>query len=149
VTSTCPVTGELIELTVTPDGVTGTSHPEAVVSFLVPSGPFDSGVIESFCHFVHFFASRQADEQWAASRPGTFLLTLGEPPSWRHAPTSGCSRTSRERAEARASPARARHQPRRAAVRRGLAVRSRHATTALLIVAVAAERVPCQRQHRN
>jgi alkylmercury lyase len=78
VTSTCPVTGELIELTVTPDGVTGTSHPEAVVSFLMPSGPFDSGVIESFCHFVHFFASRQADEQWAASRPGTFLLTLGE-----------------------------------------------------------------------
>jgi alkylmercury lyase len=78
VTSTCPVTGELIELTVTPDGVTGTSHPEAVVSFLVPSGPFDSGVIESFCHFVHFFASRQAGEQWAASRPGTFLLTLGE-----------------------------------------------------------------------
>jgi len=35
-------------------------------------------VIESFCHFVHFFASGQADEQWAASRPGTFLLTLGE-----------------------------------------------------------------------
>jgi alkylmercury lyase len=78
VTSTCPVTGELIELTVTPEGVTGTSHPAAVVSFLRPDGPFDAGVIESFCHFVHFFASRQAGEQWVAGHPGTFLLTLDE-----------------------------------------------------------------------
>ena len=78
VTSPCPVTGELITLTVTPDGVTQTSHPQAVVSFLMPDGPFDSGVIESFCHFVHFFASRQAGEQWVAGHPGTFLLTLGE-----------------------------------------------------------------------
>jgi alkylmercury lyase len=78
VTSACPVTGELIELTATPEGVTGTSHPEAVVSFLIPDGPFDSGVIESFCHFVHFFASRQPGDQWAARHPGTFLLTLGE-----------------------------------------------------------------------
>ena len=48
------------------------------VSFLMPDGPFDSGVIESFCHFVHFFASRQAGEQWVVRHPGTFLLTLGE-----------------------------------------------------------------------
>jgi alkylmercury lyase len=78
VTSACPVTGELIQLTVAPDGVTETSHPDVVVSFLRPGGPFDSGVIESFCHFVHFFASRQPGEQWAAGHPGTFLLTLGE-----------------------------------------------------------------------
>src|SRR5215471_19645287 len=36
VTSACPVTGELIQLTVTPEGISGTSHPEAVVSFLRP-----------------------------------------------------------------------------------------------------------------
>jgi alkylmercury lyase len=78
VTSACPVTGELIELTVAPEGVTGTSHPGALVSFLMPDGPFGSGVIESFCHFVHFFASRRAGERWAAGHPGTFLLTLGE-----------------------------------------------------------------------
>jgi len=78
VTSACPATGEPIELTVTPEGPTEISHPDAVVSFLPPGGPFDSGVIESFCHFVHFFASRQAGEQWAAGHPGTFLLTLGE-----------------------------------------------------------------------
>lgn len=45
---------------------------------LKPDGPFDSGVIQSFCHFVHFFASRQAGQQWAAGHPRTFLLTLGE-----------------------------------------------------------------------
>ncbi len=78
VTSACPVTGELIELTATPEGVSGTSHPGAVVSFLQPDGPFDSGVVQSFCHFVHFFASSQAGERWVAAHPGTFLLTLGE-----------------------------------------------------------------------
>jgi alkylmercury lyase len=78
VTSTCPTTGEMIELTVGPDGITGTSHPGAVVSFLRPDGPFDSGVVQSFCHFVHFFASRQAGERWVVGHPGTFLLTLGE-----------------------------------------------------------------------
>ena len=77
-TSACPVTGEPITLTVTPYGITETSHPEAVVSFLMPDGPFDAGVIESFCHYVHFFASRQAGEQWATGHPGTFLVTLGE-----------------------------------------------------------------------
>jgi len=62
VTSACPVTGEPIELTVIPEGISGTSHPAVVVSFLRPGRPFDSGVIESFCHFVHFFAGRQAGE---------------------------------------------------------------------------------------
>jgi alkylmercury lyase len=78
VTSACPATGDLIELTVGPNGITGTSHPGAVVSFLLPDGPFDSGVVQSFCHFVHFFASRQAGGQWVAGHPGTFLLTLSE-----------------------------------------------------------------------
>ncbi len=78
VTSACPATGELIELTAGPDGITATSHPGAVVSFLLPDEPFDSGVVQSFCHFVRFFASRQAGDQWVARHPGTFLLTLGE-----------------------------------------------------------------------
>jgi hypothetical protein len=48
------------------------------VSFLLPDGPFDSRVVQSFCHYVHFFASRQVGEQWVAGHPGTFPLTLGE-----------------------------------------------------------------------
>jgi hypothetical protein len=43
VTSACPLTGEPITLTVTPEGISGTSHPQAVVSFLMPGEPFDSG----------------------------------------------------------------------------------------------------------
>src|SRR5260370_25481284 len=78
VTSTCPVTGEEIRLTVGPGEVIGTSHPGPVVSFLPPDVPVDSGVVQSFCHFVHFFASREAGQRWTAQHPGTFLLTLGE-----------------------------------------------------------------------
>ncbi len=77
-TSTCPVTGEPIKLTVTPEGVTRTSHPDVVVSFLRPDAPFDAGVIQSFCHFVLFFASSQAGERWVTEHPGTFLLTIGD-----------------------------------------------------------------------
>ena len=78
VTSTCPVTGEEIRLTVGPEEITGVSHPGAVVSFLLPDGPFSADVMQSFCHFIYFFASRQAGERWTAQHPGTFLLTLGE-----------------------------------------------------------------------
>jgi alkylmercury lyase len=76
VESTCPVTRETISLVVEPDGIGEISHPQAVVSFLVPSTEFDADVIQSFCHFVHFFASRDAGESWTAEHPGTFLLSL-------------------------------------------------------------------------
>jgi alkylmercury lyase len=78
VTSTCPTTGETIELVVGPDGISQRSHPEAVVSFLLPARPFDADVIQGFCHFVHFFADRAPGERWIAEHPGTFLLTLEE-----------------------------------------------------------------------
>ena len=74
--STCPVTGETISLVVRPDGVRETSHPQAVVSFLLPTTAFDADVIQSFCHFVHFFASRDGGESWTAEHSGTFLLSL-------------------------------------------------------------------------
>ena len=76
VESTCPETKETISLLVRPDGVAETSHPQAVVSFLLPSTAFDADVIQSFCHFVHFFASREAGEAWTAEHSGTFLLSL-------------------------------------------------------------------------
>jgi alkylmercury lyase len=76
VESTCPVTRETISLVVQPDGIRETSHPEAVVSFLLPSTDFDADVIQGFCHFVHFFASPEAGESWTAEHPGTFLLSL-------------------------------------------------------------------------
>jgi alkylmercury lyase len=76
--STCPTTGESISLVVSPERVVGTSHPNAVVSFLTPERHFDADVIEGFCHFVHFFASDAAGETWTERHPGTFLLSLEE-----------------------------------------------------------------------
>ncbi len=76
VESACPTTGETISLLVSADGVLETSHPEAVVSFLTPEQQFDADVIQSFCHFVHLFASPAAGEAWTAEHPGTFLLSL-------------------------------------------------------------------------
>jgi alkylmercury lyase len=76
VESVCPTTGETISLVVSPEGILETSHPGAVVSFLSPDQHFDADVIQSFCHFVHFFASPEAGEPWTAEHPGTFLLSL-------------------------------------------------------------------------
>ena len=78
VQSACPVTAETVSLVVDPDRVVKTSHPNAVVSFLVPERGFDADVIQSFCHFVHFFASPGDGERWTAEHPGTFLLPLEE-----------------------------------------------------------------------
>ncbi len=78
VESACAATGEEITLTVSPTGVVDTSHPGGVVSFLFPEGDFDAGLVQSFCHFVYFFANGEVGETWTAEHPGTFLMTLDE-----------------------------------------------------------------------
>lgn len=76
VESTDPVSGEPIGLTVTPDGVRDLAPRDARVSMLTPDGPFRHDVVESFCHFVHFFASVATAESWVADHPWTFTLTV-------------------------------------------------------------------------
>lgn len=76
--SVCPTTGDAISLVVSPSAVVKSSHPDAVVSFLLPDRGFDANVIQSFCHFVHFFASAAAGEAWTAKHPRTFLLSLDD-----------------------------------------------------------------------
>jgi alkylmercury lyase len=78
VRSICPTTGDRISLVVSPAGVLETSHAGAVVSFLVPDRKFEEDVIQSFCHFVHFFASEDAGNTWVSEHAGTFLLSLQE-----------------------------------------------------------------------
>ena len=78
VDSACPMTAETISLLVSQARILETSHPEAVVSFLTPDEHFDADVIQSFCHFVHFFTSPDAGEAWAADHSGTFLLSLDD-----------------------------------------------------------------------
>lgn len=76
--SACPVTGRAISLTVSAEGVRSASPRGAVVSMLMPAGGFDVDVIQSFCHHVHFIASREAGERWLADREDAFLLSVPE-----------------------------------------------------------------------
>jgi alkylmercury lyase len=76
VTSRSPASDEQISVTVTPTGPTDLTPADTVVSFLLPETEFDADVIQRFCHFVHFFASPAAGEQWTAEHPGTFLLSV-------------------------------------------------------------------------
>jgi alkylmercury lyase len=90
-----PVTGEPITMTVTPRGVKDLSPATAVVSFIAPDKPFDFDVIESFCHYVLNFASRESAERWASERKdivllpaaGAFQVGLRAWSKW-HAPTT-------------------------------------------------------------
>jgi alkylmercury lyase len=76
VRSVCPVTKKTVELRVAPDHVESVVPEGVVVSFLSPERRFDGNVITSFCHFIHFFGSRRAGEQWIERHPGTFVLSL-------------------------------------------------------------------------
>lgn len=78
VSSPCPVTRETVSLTVTPDAVVQVHPPDAMVSFLTPDRRFDADVRVSFCHYVLFFASRDAGERWTGDHPGTFVLSVEE-----------------------------------------------------------------------
>ncbi len=76
VQSVCPTTRETISLVVSPSEIVKISHPDGVISFLLPDRDFDVDVVQSFCHFVHFFSSEEAGETWTTRHPGTFLLSL-------------------------------------------------------------------------
>lgn len=78
VASTCPATGAPIDLVVAPDGVRSVSPPGTVLSFLRREQPFDADPIKSFCHFIHFFASRPAAHGWARQHAGTFVLSIDQ-----------------------------------------------------------------------
>jgi alkylmercury lyase len=78
VESTDPVINEKISLVVDPENVQELEPAETVVSFLEPDGVFDSDVNQSFCHFVHFFASRKSGERWTSAHNGTLLLSVDQ-----------------------------------------------------------------------
>ncbi len=78
VEATDPVTGERVSLMVDRNGVRDLRPAGAVVSMVIPDGPFGYDVIESFCHKVLFFASEEAGASWAAEHEGTKLLPVHE-----------------------------------------------------------------------
>jgi len=79
VTSHCAATGDEIKLTISPDGIESVEPKAAVVSLLAPTvEEIKENVTASFCHFVYFFRSREAGEQWVADHPGTFIVSIDE-----------------------------------------------------------------------
>ena len=70
---------ESVRLTVTPVRVERVEPVGAQMSILLPDAQeMQKDIVTSFCHFVHFFPSRQAAENWTAKHAGTFLLSIHE-----------------------------------------------------------------------
>lgn len=80
VTSTCPVTGQEIRLTVAADGTTSNVTPPGVVVGIVGEEVLScssvSGPDSDECTQMPFFASREAGESWAGDHPGTAIVDL-------------------------------------------------------------------------
>lgn len=76
--STTP-TGAKVSLTVSAQRVESLDPTGAQMSLLLPDrGGVQKDVITTFCHFVHFFPSHQAAQNWTAQHPGTFVLSVHE-----------------------------------------------------------------------
>src|SRR5260370_1455634 len=73
-----PVSGEPVSLIVDRDGARDVTTAGALVSVVIPDGPFGYDVIESFCHRVLFFASHQTGDKWIATHEGTTLLPVDQ-----------------------------------------------------------------------
>jgi alkylmercury lyase len=73
-----PLSGQPISMLVDSDGAHAISPPGAVVSMVVPDGPFGYDVIESFCHRVLFFASEETGASWIGEHPNTTLLSVAD-----------------------------------------------------------------------
>jgi alkylmercury lyase len=78
VTSRSPTSDTRVALSVTPAGPTDVEPPDVVVSLLLPDGDLGADVIQGFCHYVHFFGSRQDAKPWVHEHPGTFLISLDD-----------------------------------------------------------------------
>lgn len=78
VQSNCPVCGKRVRLEVGPAGVAAGAE-QLRISFVAPDRQEASqDIVNSFCRFVHFFATEEAATQWLSKHPGAVLATLDE-----------------------------------------------------------------------
>lgn len=71
--------GFTAHLTVTPRRLEHLDPASIQMSFLLPDATeVQKDFLSKFCHFVHFFPSREAGESWTARQSGTFLLSVEE-----------------------------------------------------------------------
>lgn len=54
------------------------SHEQLTLSFLLPEDGWETDVIATFCHFVHFFGDVDRARAWTDEHPGTFVLPLDD-----------------------------------------------------------------------
>ena len=83
VESYSPVSKEKVRLTLGPDGVEEVSPAGAVVSIVtLDPSKVDVSSVEAiygnFCEQIHFFASREEAERWAADRENIDILSVEE-----------------------------------------------------------------------
>ncbi len=83
VESYSPVSKEKVRLTLGPDGVEEVSPAGAVVSIVtLDPSKVDTSSVEAiygnFCEQIHFFASREEAERWAADRENIDILSVEE-----------------------------------------------------------------------
>lgn len=71
--------GSRVYLRVTPHRVEHKYPIDLQMSFLLPDpAAVRKDVVNSFCHFIHFFSSPEAGRGWVARHSGTFLLALDD-----------------------------------------------------------------------
>ncbi len=73
-----PLSGEPVSLVVDREGAHDVTPAGALVSMVIPDGPFGYDVIESFCHRVLFFGSHETGDKWIAAHEGTTLLPVDQ-----------------------------------------------------------------------
>jgi alkylmercury lyase len=78
VESRCPTTDEQITLTVSGTEVSNLRPGATVLSYLHKDEPLDQHVINTFCHFIHFFANPPAADEWTAQHSGTFTIQVAD-----------------------------------------------------------------------
>jgi alkylmercury lyase len=77
ISSTCPQTGEIVQLTVSPHRIEAANPPETALSIVFSQG-CTSGINGSFCGQIHFFVSVEAAQQWVEGRSDFVVLSLSE-----------------------------------------------------------------------
>jgi alkylmercury lyase len=77
--SASPRTRTSIRLTVAPDGVRSVEPGGVVMSLVMPDrDKLHENVLTSFCHFLHFFPSKDEGEAWVAEHAGASMLSIAE-----------------------------------------------------------------------
>ena len=79
VESSCPESGNAIEITISPNAAPAADPPGTVVSFPLPeAAQLRADVRSNFCDLVYFFSSRDAAEVWTRRHEETFVLSLAQ-----------------------------------------------------------------------